>query len=713
MVAAAALCAALLAGCDSIKDLRTEPYTDIPPLRGLLAGKITGLGTLRPVALSYDGNLNCLAPDPADPGIRVPSQCRFYGAQGQNEVDFSFGSFDVGSAYNITVQAQPFGKTCTVTNGSGTVGSGAPAPVVTCVNDSAVPRYDLTVSVPLELQAEPGLWVRLNTEDGVHLRNATGQASVVFDDVLFNSLSNLPAFAFDVTAYTSTDPDGASIGNRCTFVTSADFSVGGRNMNNTETRIPPTGPLAVSLAACSFTPTATVQYNGAPAQVMPGSGMELGLKNHLTGEIVEPRLQVAAFTAGPATLSYPASVRANSGAIYELVVTRHPDNMHCVVYGTTVTFADTTSGAPPVPSNITVPTGGAVLLVDPNNTDWWAYLSRAVRCRAIPAPENQLTGTYQMDTMVPTEAFPNPGRPREFLTFFADGTFLYGINANAASLTAGSPNITFPSSTLVRSNGFASSGVQHGFYNYNSVAGTIVFTVFTATNINPVGRGLTGMPGYAAFSGNVTASNVVKTAPPASTLSFTFTAGANTRLWTMTEPESLPGEITGTWVTPDHRRMFIYNKNETFAFHAGVNGMGNMQDVCMLVLDGYTQSEGFISKHAGSASSGGSYTCTPGRMTFPVSPFAPYNTRTPDLPHYAPKNGTPSLVSGITTPRIAPGFRGRFPGTASQLDNRPTSPAIFEVVPGTGGDPDTLVVQNTLNGVPIDEQITFVRQRAN
>jgi hypothetical protein len=32
---------------------------------------------------------------------------------------------------------------------------------------------------------------------------------------------------------------------------------------------------------------------------------------------------------------------------------------------------------------------------------------------------------------------------------------------------------------------------------------------------------------------------------------------------------------------------------------------------------------------------------------------------------------------------------------------------------GVGGTPDTLLVQNTLNQVPIDEEIVFLREQAN
>ncbi len=53
------------------------------------------------------------------------------------------------------------------------------------------------------------------------------------------------------------------------------------------------------------------------------------------------------------------------------------------------------------------------------------------------------------------------------MTFFANGTFLYGVHhatplspANAAPLT----------------------GVEHGFYNYDNVAQTLAFNIFTDSN---------------------------------------------------------------------------------------------------------------------------------------------------------------------------------------------------------------------------------------
>lgn len=743
-LAAMAACGSLLMACNSVKDVRDDPFAALPEVQSVLAGSIMGLGSARAVALSYDGAENCAAPNPVNPAEFLPTDCKFFGLAGAEESHFSFGSLDTGTAYTITVKDQPYGKICTVANASGTVGAAAAAPVVNCADDPAVPRHDLTVNISAAMQALPNLTLKLQTEEDILSMDATGQTSVVFPGVLFDSGSNLPLFAYQLTATTDTTAGGQTTTNYCTFVQSASFSEGGRNINATgsafapptDATIVPTGPVTVTTNTCEFTVTVAVNYNGSPALTMPAGGMTLALRNHFTG-VDEETLQVDAFTSPgsgpfpvPGLVSFANPLRANARSIYELVVTNQPDGMHCVVAGSTTIVSDTASTTAGINTAVTASTGSAVLLLDPSLSDWWAYLYRQVRCRAVPAPENRLTGTYQMDARVgnqPNTDPPRPyGRPREFLTFFDDGTFLFGINTNTASTSANSPNSTFPAGGAIRNNWAAGAGVAHGFYAYNSAAGTITFTVFTTTVTNPSttstnGRGLTGMPGYTQastygpgfirtlYTGTITATGVVKTAPPDSTLTMTFTSGSNTRLWTMTEPASIDGEITGTWVTADHRRAFAYDEGYTYSFHMGVNGMGNLQDVCLLPTDGSTSSAGQITRHSGSATTTGFvYTCTLGVIN-PGTAFV--FSRNVDLPHYAARNSAPNFLGiGPTAPRIAPGFNGRFPGTAAQLDNRPQSPVDFMV---TAGAPDTLVVQETLNGTPINQPITFHRERAN
>jgi hypothetical protein len=750
-IAFAGLCAVALSACDAVKDVHDEPYTAIPPKTQLIAGTVVGLGTARPVVLSYDGKQDCKAPDAK--GALVASDCKFYGSPGQAQSAFSFGSSDangspfvVGKPYTITVVKQPFGKTCTVANPTGTVGGTDPAPVVTCVN-SAIPRYDLTVTIPAGLQTLP-LDFTLTTEEGDSTQHAQGVGSVVFTGKLFNSQADLPAFEYKLTATTPVTVGSSTTRNFCTFTPQAGFNLAGRNRNPVpsaadafvdDTVVVPTGHLTVALAACTYPVSVSVQFQGTPNTTPIGTGgVTLALRNHFSG-VDTQTLNVAAFTTGTTSVAFGTQVAANSQALYELVVTQQPAGQRCVVFGTVTTNADTTSTATAAAGgavNINAPTAGAVMFIDPDNTDWWTATARSVRCAPLPAAQNTLVGTYQMDarpgnqtsntdgtgTLIdPPRAW---GRPREFLTFFDDGTFLYGINANSASNIVGSPNSTFPASVSVRNNWSASSGVNHGFYAYNPATGTITFTIVTATDINNAGttkRGLTGMPGYATTTtngvttGSVQATSVAKSSLSGlGTLSMTFTSGANTRLWTMTEPRQSLGELTGTWATADHLRSWIYDDAYTYAFHMGVNGMGNMQDACLLALDGSTQSSGYLTKHSGSASAtvnGNTvFTCTPGLLNVGANLVSARNL---DLPHYALKNSggaNPSQGIGPTTPRIVPGFHGRFPGMNSALDLRPNSPVQFEVTTGT---PDTLEVQNTLNGVPVEQQITFRRIRPN
>ncbi len=111
----------------------------------------------------------------------MASDCRFFGSKGQSVSTFSFGSadtngipFTVGKPYTITVVKQPFGKLCTVANATGTVGGTGPDPVVTCENNPAVARYNLTVNIPLALQTTP-LNISVATEDGECHAAGTGR----------------------------------------------------------------------------------------------------------------------------------------------------------------------------------------------------------------------------------------------------------------------------------------------------------------------------------------------------------------------------------------------------------------------------------------------------------------------------------------------------------------------------------------------------------
>jgi hypothetical protein len=716
---AVALCGLVLAGCDSIKDVRSEPSTDLPPQKVVLQGTIRGIGSRRPITLQNNSDVA---------GARA-----FFGNFNEPVSPFSFGTVNAGSPYNITVKSQPFGKICAVSNGSGTAGAAGAAPItVDCVNDPAVERYPLTVDTSVGAGL-PNFKVTLSTEDGVREMDATGLNTVTFEDAIFNSQLSLPVFGYKVSATTDETIGGTTTTHNCAFTRKTGggfpppqvFSIGGRNVDANDQSVLPTGPATVAVNSCEFTVTANVQYNGTPTQSMPTGGMQLALRNNLTG-VDEQLLDVSSY--GTTNLSFPTPVRSNAKAIYELVVSRQPAGHHCVVSGTVSFFSmivNTVSG-----SSLTVPTGSAVLLIDPDNPQWWAFTGRNVRCRAIPAPANQLTGTYQVDRplqAVDSTSTAAPARPRLFLTFFADGTFLNAVNHTRISTCSDlamfppSPPTTacdgpedlgrVVSISLFNSNLNTSGGVVHGFYAYDPVAHTIAFTAFTASNINPSNFGLNGMPGYTTAGpptapvGAVTATNVVKTPPPASTLKLRFSgnrpgqslgspAGSTTQaeVWSMTEPDSRPGELTGTWVSTDHRRMFAYNDNEIFGIHIGVNGLPNLQDTCYILDESSTPAGGKFVRHSGSSGN-----CSPGGEGFGRDlPFFQFGGTTQSAPHEPP------------------GLNSRLPGSRAQYDLRPTPPDTFSVTPGIGGAPDVLTVQATQNnGDPDGQPVSFLRERAN
>ncbi len=646
----ATLCGFVLAGCNAVEDVREAPFTDIPTPSVVLQGTIEGLGSRRPLVLMNNGESQCT--NPTSPG-GAKIVCSFLGTFGATTSPFTFGALPQGTPYNITVGTQPFGKICTVANGTGNVGAAGALPItVTCVNDPAVPRFSVGGTVAAAVANTAGAKIILTTEEGVREIPAAGLTTFTFPSATFNSGTNLPLFAYTVTV-TYPDPSG-ELTNNCAVTN-------GRNVNGAGEVVPPTGNVTnVAITACNFTVNGSASYSGSPAQAMGAGGLTLALRDNLTGVNVQT-VSLATFT----TFAFPSPVLSNAKAMYDLVVTRHPDGQHCIIASASNTATTTLAGA--------------VMLLDPtsNATVGWFVTNRVVRCRAKPALANQLVGTYQLNAPPPALPLPDPvppptADPRQFLTFFEDGTFLYGHHNNS--------NTT--------------SGVEQGFYAYNPTTGTIVFNVLVDTTGTTTG--LTSLPGYASTA--VTASNVVKTAGVQGTLSATFSSATATTVWNMTEPPSIDDQMTGTWVTADHLRFFVFNFSKTYGFHAGVNGQGNMQDACYTFDDAGagTALTGYYTRRGGST----------GCMGTPTQPPAP----APQLPVFSPAIAPVELPIASTTPRLAPLSVSRFPGSISAFDGRSPSPINYQIVPGT---PDTLTVQSTLHGELIDYPVTFVRTRTN
>jgi hypothetical protein len=632
----AALCAALLIGCGAAGDVEDESLGTLVQT-SVLQGTITGLGTRRPVVLQYNGTDVCInTAAPAGPRI----ECRFFGVLNQTASAFSFGALPVGTAYDITVKTQPLGKQCTVANGVGTLSTAPTNITVICMNDPAVPRYPVTGSVDPAVATLPGAKVILTTEDGVREQILNGATGFQFDQAVFDSRSNLPVFAYSVTAtYTGTDGQV----NNCNVANGTNADADGT------ATVAPTGTIMnVQVTACTFPVSVTVAYSGITAQPIGAGGVTLELRDPRTGEkalvrdpatgvdVTVPPLNITSSTSA----AFARQLLSNSTAIYDLVVTGNPAGQTCIVGSSTQ-----------------LTQGSAVLLLKPTDTTHSFFTAKNVRCRAVPAAGAQLRGTYQQSSIAAATGAITYNR--NFLTFFEDGTFLFGLHATGANCAT-------------------NCGVEHGFYAYNNVSGSIAFTPLTDT--------ITGANANRLSSNGATATltNVVRLGSEPRQITATYSTSAN---WLLTAPVQIAGRMTGSWATADKRRVWIYDVSTYAGFHAGVNGLGNVQDACFAIDDPAALS-GFLTRR------GNATTCQLGNGSSSET-----SLYTLDIPNSA------------TAPRLPEGHVGKWPQSGSNADGRPSSPVLYTIAPGAT---DQLTIQNTQHdGTVVDPAIVLFRSPPN
>jgi hypothetical protein len=682
-----ALCGLVVMGCDSIKDVRSSPSTAPPPDAVLLGGTITGLGTRRAMYL--------------DSGIELAGHQKeraFFGSLLSATIPFSYGSIPAGTPYNFTVLNQPFGKICSIDNASGVAGDGGPAPAVTCEEDPSVTRFTISGTVNPTVASLPGATVILETEDGIERIPLNGSTTFTFQQRIFTQ----PAVA------------GAAAPPAFNWTVLATFTEDGRDYNCRVSPNSGTNPTAnvanVQVQACSFPIEASVMYSAPPGgtdQPMGNGGVTLALRR--IGDAVPDAapVTITSFTAANTrTVLWPA-LRSYPGAAFDLVVTDQPEGQTCiarVLNGTASIGSLIWLDRPALPAFFTpnlvgVGAGGVVTNTNLNGV--------SIRCRNNPAPEKQLRGVFRniirtTSTNEPLIRITN----RQFMSFFDDGTFIFGTHGTAT----------------------AQSGLEHGFYNYDPVARTLDFNVFldasTQANLSVVPPSLSNTLGYIPSTGAPTAAgpgsagaalangsiaratNVITSTVSPASIEMTFTgvptpatgatAGpSTTTTLTFTEPTQIPGQMTGAWVSADNRRFWVFDFDNTTGFHAGLNGPINVQDGCF-VFDDAAAPSGYYTRRGGSTGCmtlSGSATTGGGGVRF----IENYQTGFASIDFFAPSGNLTSAP---------PGFFGRFPGAQGAGDGRPPSPTLFEVISGT---PDTLIAQRTVNGTPIEIQHEFTR----
>jgi hypothetical protein len=824
------LCAVVLAGCNAAEDVRTEPFIPLPLDKVVLKGVINGLGGGRAITLGYDAtdanNISLVGADPAAPSATLSS------------VPFSFGSLNEGTAYNVVVKQQPFGKTCVPVSGNtGTIVKGQETEVVlNCTSN--IPRRDLTVTIPpthAVFSGLPGAKIVLSTGEWMQERAVTpGLTSVTFEDALFSATE--PLFNPDGTPVLNPDGSQANVaaGTPLTYSVSASFVdpegnesrcfvTNATGSNPVPTAANPSGNVTnvivgasatTTSPACQFTMAGSVAYSTPPGGTgetgaLPG-GMLLEVRDLQSN--VKATHEVSAygsFTIGGT--ANPTLFSSNVNAIYDIVVARQPTGRTCVVGdGGAASFYRTGSINP---TNVTATAAAGAAA---GTRAWGSRLN--VFCRALPVAGRALTGTYRLSSSTwlaaPSTANPNPS-PIEvdfnnydwtdqnlgssnMMTFFANGTFLYGTHGYISGTL---PDLSNAAPYSVQ--------VEHGFYDYDP-AGTLRMTLITDTNPTAAyptaysatdnvvwNAARTGTPGLSAapapvVSATATAgagigiwtavmTNVQKTTIPfgegrnpgqtLSRITGTFGGASPTaaRLdWELTEPQSISGEMTGTWASRDSRRFWVWDYLNYYGTQVSVaNGAPSMNYACFTMAE----VEAPFGVYTRRGTSTGCYAYNrPARgvgylfgvaesvdfhltdSTLSSNTFmgvAPLAVGVPVAPatNIAGNVAGSRLVPqfGSTALTVLPGFVGRIPGGQSAADGRSPSPVVYKIAPASTfassvattvyadiGQPasryfddltavgpftdwcqtEILAIRATLNAEPINKPVYFCRTRA-
>jgi hypothetical protein len=755
-ILAATLCVVVLTGCNAVEDVREGPTAALPTDRVVLAGTINGLGSTRSITVINNGSddtaIGAVAPVPATPIDSTDGSATTTGSTAV-VTPFSFGALPEGAPYNVTVKTQPYGRNCTVANGAGVLNRAAPPQVtITCVPNLS--RYNLTVKLDPLFSNSPGAKVQLRTEEALYQATiAPGATAVTFTNVVFYAGTTAtvppavpnpaappgsPAFSWTVTA---SNTAGGTL-NRC--------PVTGPTGTNPTTHVNTGATSTPAVLACSFTIGGAVGYS-APAggtttgQVVGAGGLTVQLRSGQGDVKASANIPAGTSLASPfnftfneANTSTPIQFQSNSASVYDVAVSSQPAGQMCIlgdggfasVYNALVNgvpvsvtgTGQTSTGG--IPSTTTAPVAGTRITVwcrarpvAPNVVSGTFRLMKQTAVIATVASTSTRTGNATSSTVTTVHAAPTYSSPivaeyRPFdttrqnsasnalLTFFDDGTFLYGQHNSGTN-------------------------VEHGFYKYDSVAKTLQFTLHTDTSTgttfnfgfavaNPTIATTSNTPGINAAPGPVVPSplpaypaaqrhqtmcnvaissgfprsitgtfggvgsalpgcvlgtpvNGAPAAPPAlaapSFTPTTSTANGVTGVkldWELAEPRTVSNQMTGAWITQDHREVWAFDSLTFYGFHVGVNGgAANLQSACFTLEDAESASS-FLTRRG---SVNGCYA---------------WNT---------PAAGQFYLFSGAEAVNVAPAatvfpnFVGIIPGGSTAFDGRSPSPIPFNVGP--------------------------------
>ncbi|MEO6080163.1 MAG: hypothetical protein ABIQ86_10340 [Steroidobacteraceae bacterium] len=687
----------------------------------------------------------------------------------------------------------------------------------------------------VRLTTEEGIYDQLVTAANI------SSLKMTFVGKLFNgggAGAGSPLFKWTISASTAV----GGIENRCPLSNPTNRLVGTVEQNPTANigglGVPPSAAAGSApwVRACTFTIGGAVHYSrpaGVAADPALGAGLTLELRRQRSeggAEFVRGTATVPAgafpvptassnggiaFTFNNTDTALGTAFTSNADADFQVVVTNQPAGQTCIIpdggyvsLRALVQLNPTSITGIGVLASTVSPAVGTTNGIAAAANQPVAGTRLILHCRNRPSAANALNGIYRLTktvatflTNVNTGTAASPASTlatkvvtskwvpfdltvqntasNNVITFFDDGTFLYGSHHNDA-LTAHGVQ------------------VEHGFYDYSATlaandaavtstnpAGRLRFTLHTDTHPNttfpapntvfPLGSttaatcsqgfnsdenngfnssnscgtdtpGISALPGALVYTtvpnaalpvrhsnlGNVmktaaagaTPARITGTAGPyggtaASNSSATFTfAGAITAYpptpaaptgtgnsttagitsqvdWELTEVPSIDNELTGGFISQDHRRFFTWDKTTTYGNHIGVNGLTNLAIACFVTEDFEAPTGTWQRRDARTF-------CTPINRPrlLPEAQTITLAVEAQDdawllLTHaFTPTAAMPASGGGTATANVAPGFMQtaalnnrfpnfeyRLPGANSVLDGRYPSPVYYYIAP--------------------------------
>jgi hypothetical protein len=158
-------------------------------------------------------------------------------------------------------------------------------------------------------------------------------------------------------------------------------------------------------------------------------------------------------------------------------------------------------------------------------------------------------------------------------------------------------------------------------------------------------------------------------------------ANGNRLKWELQEPPSIDKEMTGAWMSQDHRRFWVWDHRVIYGFGtAVVGGHPSLNDACFTMEDLH-QSSGFYVRR------GSGLGCHPFSQpaTQPLPAQVYNNGQGSDSTDY------PTTIPATPSTALLPGFIGKIPGGQAFPGNTTASPVQFHIAPAssfaTSADP--------------------------